>query len=56
VAAFGAVAEQMHLAAITLVVHDFGSVLGYQFAYRYPSLVKRIVSPGLGRIHYRFRK
>ena len=38
----------MRLSNITLVVHDFGSVLGYQFAWKFPDLVARIVSMDIG--------
>eukprot|EP01045_Picozoa_sp_COSAG04_P006484 COSAG04_NODE_319_length_16893_cov_23.060141_13_plen_191_part_00 len=38
----------MGLRDITLVIHDFGSVLGYQFAYLYPTLVKRLISMDIG--------
>ena len=38
----------MGLSDITLVIHDFGSVLGYQFTYLYPTLVKRLISMDIG--------
>jgi len=41
---FHAVVEDLGLQDITLVVFDFGCILGYQFAYRYPNLVKQIVA------------
>ena len=40
--------EEMGLSDITLVIHDFGSVLGYQFTYLYPTLVKRLISMDIG--------
>lgn len=34
--------------AVTLLVHDWGCVYGYQFALRYPQLVRRIVGVDIG--------
>ena len=31
-----------------LVIHDFGSVLGYQLAWQYPRLFKHIISMDIG--------
>ena len=42
------VAVEMGLRGLTLVVFDFGAILGYQFAYRWPHLVKRIVAMDIG--------
>jgi len=41
-------AVEMGLKNLTLVVFDFGAVLGYQFAYRYPHLVKQVVAMDIG--------
>eukprot|EP00966_Prymnesium_polylepis_P137332 3173427-Prymnesium_polylepis.1 len=38
----------MGLTNITLVIFDFGSVIGYQLVYRHPELVKRVVSMDIG--------
>eukprot|EP00927_Polykrikos_kofoidii_P038348 TRINITY_DN32693_c0_g1_i1.p1 TRINITY_DN32693_c0_g1~~TRINITY_DN32693_c0_g1_i1.p1 ORF type:complete len:358 (-),score=43.44 TRINITY_DN32693_c0_g1_i1:354-1334(-) len=46
--AFKSVIDDMQLQKITLVVHDFGAALGYQLAYRYPELFRRIVSMDIG--------
>ena len=32
----------------TLVIHDWGSFLGYQFMHLYPSLMTRVVSFDIG--------
>ena len=42
------VAVEMGLRDLTLVVFDFGAILGYQFAYRWPQLVKRLVAMDIG--------
>jgi pimeloyl-ACP methyl ester carboxylesterase len=46
--AFHAVLVEMSLSDVTLVIHDFGSVLGYQLAWQYPSVFKRIISMDIG--------
>src|SRR3954463_2825189 len=33
---------------VTLVLHDWGCLYGYQFAMRYPQLVERIVGVDIG--------
>jgi pimeloyl-ACP methyl ester carboxylesterase len=33
---------------VTLFLHDWGCVFGYQFAYRHPQLVKRIIGVDVG--------
>ena len=45
---FGTLVEEMHLSNITLVMHDFGSILGYIFAYKYSSRVRAVVSFDIG--------
>ena len=42
------IAVEMGLRDLTLVVFDFGAILGYQFAYRFPALVKRLVAMDIG--------
>lgn len=39
---------EMGLRDITLVMHDFGVIVGYQLVYRYPGFVKRIVAMDIG--------
>eukprot|EP00661_Eupelagonemidae_sp_cell13_P006085 gene6085-2136_t len=48
VEAFGAVATEMGMSNITFVIHDFGSILGYMFAYKYPGLLRKVVSIDIG--------
>lgn len=48
VEAFHAVVDDLGLTDVTLVIFDFGAVLGYQFAYRYPDLVGRVVGLDIG--------
>lgn len=43
-----ATAKEMGLKDITLVIFDWGANLGYQFTYRYPEIVKRIVAFDIG--------
>lgn len=48
---FGAVADRVSPnQAITLVVHDWGCIFGYEFAARYPQRVARIVGVVLARL------
>ena len=45
VAAFHRVlAEEMGLRDVTFVIFDWDAAMGFQFFYRYPSLVKRVVA------------
>jgi len=43
-----ALAVEMGLKNLTVVMFDFGAVVGYQFVYRYPHLVKRVVAMDIG--------
>jgi len=43
-----AVAQEMGLANLTLVAHDWGSVFGYIFAVKYPALITRVVQFDIG--------
>ena len=43
-----ALAVEMGLKKLTLIMFGFGAVLGYQFVYRYPHLVKRVVAMDIG--------
>lgn len=46
--AFYAVAQEVGIKDVILVMHDFGASIGYQFVYRYPSLVRRLISMDIG--------
>eukprot|EP00930_Biecheleria_cincta_P048837 TRINITY_DN34095_c0_g1_i1.p1 TRINITY_DN34095_c0_g1~~TRINITY_DN34095_c0_g1_i1.p1 ORF type:complete len:299 (+),score=51.25 TRINITY_DN34095_c0_g1_i1:63-959(+) len=46
--AFWAVAQEVGIKNVTLVMHDFGATIGYQFVYRYTSLVSRVISMDIG--------
>lgn len=48
VEAFKMVVDEIGATKIILIVHDFGSLLGYQFAYKYPDLVTRMISLDIG--------
>jgi pimeloyl-ACP methyl ester carboxylesterase len=41
------IVQEMHLTDITLVAFDWGAILGYNFAYKYPRLVKALVTMDL---------
>jgi len=42
------VVTDMGLEDITLVIHDFGSIVGFQYTVRYPETVKRVVAMDIG--------
>ena len=45
-----ATVDELKLKDITLVIHDWGSMFGYQLAAKRPSLIKRIISFDIGNI------
>ena len=45
--AFHTVATQMGLKNITLVIFDFGAVMGYIYAYRFPHMVTPSIVPSI---------
>merc|ERR1712125_161783 len=48
VAAYHAVVEELGLSEVTLVIHDFGSVMGFLYAGLYPAKVAKVVAMDIG--------
>lgn len=46
--AFHSVMAEMNLEDVTLVFFDFGAVIGYQFTYKYPELIKSVIAMDIG--------
>ena len=43
-----ATARELGLSDVTLVAHDWGSLFGYIFSYKYPELISRVVQFDIG--------
>jgi len=48
VQAFRDVVDDAGISNFTLLIHDFGSLAGYQFAYLYPDIIWKVVSLDIG--------
>merc|ERR1719397_671311 len=48
VEAFRKVVDDAGISNFTLLIHDFGSALGYQFAYLYPEIIWKVISLDIG--------